>query len=132
MKRMKRNERGFTLIEVLVAVALMAIALAGIATMGISSMQADTLSNRQSAATALARAKLEKLRVLRRSNAEWANGSHGPETVFAGNSEFQQEWEVVRNYVGAGGVTFNGLARVTVWVSWDDGSPQEVSLTSFF
>lgn len=126
---MKWNEQGFSLIEVLIAVSLMAIALAGLASMDINTIRADTRSTRTNVATALAHAKLEELRTVRRSDPDWADGSHGPETGLSGDGSsgsglFSREWLVERNYNN-----FDNFSRVTVTVSWDDGS---VSLTSVY
>lgn len=126
---MKWNEQGFSLIEVLVAVSLMAIALAGLASMDINSIRADTRSSRANVATILAQAKLEELRTLRRSDPDWADGSHGPETGLSGDGIsgsglYSREWLVERDYNG-----FTNLSRVTVTVSSDDNS---VSLTSVY
>ncbi len=62
-----RHYGGFTLIEVLVAIAIMSLVLTGLTSMGVTTIQADTHSRRQSAAVSLAQAKLEDLRVLPRS-----------------------------------------------------------------
>ena len=49
-----KHDSGFTLIEVLVAIAIMALVLAGLTSMGVTTIQADTHSRRQSAAVSLA------------------------------------------------------------------------------
>ena len=125
---MMRDAKGFTLIELLVAISVMAIALAGIASMGVSTMQADTQGRQVTEATALAQAKLEELRVLRRSDADWATGSHSEAGLYSdgssGGGSYDREWEVEADYNG-----FNSLSRVTVTVSWDGG---EVSLASLY
>ena len=117
---MIRNANGFTLIEALVAVAVMAIVVSGLASMGVTTIQADTQSRRVSAATALAQAKLEELRGLRRSNTAWTVGSHS-QTGLDENAEpggsYTRQWTVQNNYNG-----FSKLSRVTVTVSWDDGA----------
>jgi len=125
---MKQGERGFTLIEVLVAFAVMALAFSGIAAMGVSTLGADTQSRQVSAATALAQAKLEELRILRRTDADWAAGSHSDPDSLQESGEpggpYTREWEVEQDYNG-----FTNLSRVAVTVSWDDG---EVSLASLY
>ncbi|MEW6300418.1 MAG: type II secretion system protein [Thermodesulfobacteriota bacterium] len=125
---MKRDAKGFTLVELLVAISVMAVAFAGIASMGVSTMKADTRGRQVTEATALAQAKLEELRVLRRSDADWAAGSHSEVGLDSGGSigggPYTREWEVEENYNG-----FNNLSRVTVTVSWYDG---EVSFASLY
>ena len=124
---MKHEIGGFTLIEVLVAISIMALVMTGLTSMGITTIQADTHSRRQGAATSLAQAKLEDLRVLLRSNADWTAGLHSGTTVEEDGVEHTREWEVETDYN-----TYKQLARVTVTVSWDDGTPGSVSLSSLY
>lgn len=126
---MKLNEEGFSLVESLVAVALMAIAISGLAMMNMSTMQADAKSSSVNTATALAQDKLEELRVLRRSAADWTEGTHGPETGLDGSGNanggpYTRQWEVDLNYNG-----FDNLSRVTVTVSRGEDS---VSVSSLY
>jgi len=117
---MIRNANGFTLIEALVAVAVMAIVVSGLASMGVTTIQADTQSRRVSAATALAQAKLEELRGLRRSNTAWTVASHhetGPDEIAETEVSYTRQWTVQNNYN-----SYNKLSRVTVTVSWDNGA----------
>ncbi len=125
---MRHSGDGFTLTEVMVAIALMALVLTGIASMGITTISSDTYSSRESAATALAQAKLEELRLLRRAHADWAAGVHS-QTGLAEDGQldggpYDREWRVETDYNG-----FPNLSRVTVTVSWADG---EVSLSSLY
>ena len=124
---MKRRRGGFTIIEVLVAVALMALALSGIAMTGIVSMRADTRSHLTSAATALAEAKLDELRNLQRSDADWTEGTHvenhlDENGVSVSGGAFRRRWTVDLDYNGK-----PDLVRVTVDVLWDDGGPVTLS-----
>lgn len=125
---MKRCERGFTLIEVLVAIVVMAISLTGVAMMSSSTMVADTSGRQQVAATLLAQEKLEQLRSLRRSDDDWDTGTHSEsgldEDGTSGGGPYTREWEVEEDYNGR-----NNFARVTVVVSWGNG---EVVLSSLY
>jgi len=118
---MRRRRDGFTIIEVLIAVALMAIALSGIAMTGIVSIQADTRGHLASAATSLAQAKLEELRNTKRDQPAWVEGSHQEnhldeygQSVTGG--EFTRHWSVDLDYNNK-----PDLARVIVDVTWDGG-----------
>ena len=107
--------------------SLMALVLVGLTSMGVTTIQADTHSRRQSVATSLAQAKLEDLRVLRRSYADWAAGLHSGTSVEEDGAEYTREWEVETDYNN-----YKRLSRVTVTVSWDDGTTGSVSVSSLF
>ena len=124
---MRPREAGFTIIEVLMAVAIMAIALSGIALTGIVSMQADTRGHLASAATTLAQAKLDQLRNTLRDDPEWSEGAHQENSLDEnGNSvaggPFQRRWNVDLDYNSQ-----PDLARVTVDILWDGGGPVTLS-----
>jgi type IV pilus assembly protein PilV len=124
---MKRQENGFSLIEVLVALIVMAIALSGVAMMSASTLVADTGGRRQAAATMLAQEKLEQLRSLHRSDSAWDAGDHNEyvdEDGTVGSGVYTREWEVEEDYNGKA-----NLSRVTVTVSWNNG---EVTLSSLY
>lgn len=57
-----RDQRGFTLLEMLVAMAVLTIGLLGIAAMMITAIQANQQSRRTSIATNLAQQKIEEMR----------------------------------------------------------------------
>ena len=118
---MKYQQKGFTLVEVLVALAVMAIGLTGVAMMSSSTIVADTGGRQQVAATTLAQEKLEKLRSLRRSDSDWTAGIHTEYGLYddgtSGGGPYTREWDVVEDYNGN-----ENLSRVTVTVTWDGGT----------
>ena len=57
-----RNRRGFTLIEIMVAVTLLSIGLLGMAGLTVGIMRGNSLSNQVTTATALAQAKMEDIK----------------------------------------------------------------------
>src|SRR5262245_9983520 len=120
---MKGSPAGFSLLEVLVAISIMALVIAGLASMGVTTIQADSQSRQQGAAAVLAQNKLGELRILRRTNADWAAGEH-KESVEEDGAEYLREWTVETNYND-----YNKLSRVTVTVSWNNKS---VSFSSLY
>ncbi len=56
-----RNKKGFTLLEILVAITMLAVALLGMAGLTAAVMQGNTLSNRLTVASTLAQDRLEDL-----------------------------------------------------------------------
>jgi len=127
---MKRRRDGFTIIEVLIAVALMSIALSGVAMTGIVSLRADTTGHLASVATTLAQTKLEQLRNMQHDEADWTEGTHqeynlNENGVSATGSPFTRRWVVDLQYHNQ-----PDLARVTVDVMWSGGGP--VTLSSLY
>jgi len=123
---MKRRD-GFTIIEVLIAVALMSIALSGVAMTSIVSMRADTTGHLASAATTLAQTKLEQLRNMPRDEADWDEGTHQEYSLdenglSASGNPFTRRWTVDLAYNNQ-----PDLARVTVDVMWSGGGPVTLS-----
>jgi prepilin-type N-terminal cleavage/methylation domain-containing protein len=121
-----KHDGGFTLIEVLVAIAMMGVVMVGLTSMGTTTIQADTHSRRQSAAVSLAQAKLEDLRILRRTHADWVAGLHS-ETIMSDGIEYSRGWRVETDYNG-----YTRLSRVTATVSWDDSTSGSVSVSSLY
>lgn len=124
---MKRRRDGFTIIEVLIAVALMSLALSGVAMTGIVSLRADTTGHLASAATTLAQTKLDELRNLQRDEADWTEGTHNEyhldeNGVSATGNPFTRRWVVDLGYHNQA-----DLARVTVDVMWSGGGPVTLS-----
>jgi type IV pilus assembly protein PilV len=56
------HEKGFTLIEVIIAIFLLAVALLGLATVTMTVIKGNTLSQTVTTATTLARDKMEELK----------------------------------------------------------------------
>ncbi len=60
--RRVQNAKGFTLIEIMVAVTLLSVGLLGMAGLTVGIMRSNSLSNQVTTATALAQAKMEDLK----------------------------------------------------------------------
>jgi type IV pilus assembly protein PilV len=80
----KSNERGFTLIEALVALAIFSIGILGVAAMQIIAINSNTIAHIQTDATGKATDWMEHLHRLEYSSdntdADLENGNHGPIT----------------------------------------------------
>jgi len=60
--RRAQNQRGFTLIEIMVAVTLLSVGLLGMAGLTVGIMRSNSLSSQVTTATALAQAKMEDIK----------------------------------------------------------------------
>lgn len=73
-----RNQKGFTLLEMLVAGAILTVGLLGIASMMISSMQGNNYARRVSIATNLAQQRIEEMKNIPFKNLFCGPGSDCP------------------------------------------------------
>jgi len=103
-----KAQRGFTMVEVLVALALTGIAASGLLALYARTTQASRYSRRATEATVLAQDQLERLR----ATGDTGTGTHTDidQSGDAGGM-FTRTWNVV------GGAAYDDL---TVVVSWDD------------
>ena len=105
-----RSARGVTLIEVIVAVALLAIIALGLTTTLISAQQTLRVSEQWMRATQLAAEGLEQSR--------------------AGHSLTAVPDGFTRSVLVTPWNNHAGLRRLEVTVSWDDGAPHSLQLTT--
>lgn len=107
-----REERGFTLIEVMVALCLFAIGAAALAETLVVAQRVRASSARWGRAVTLAEDRLERLR----------GGDRGEDAAPIG--EFTRSWQR-EPFDGA-----PGLDRVEVTVDWEDRGRQRFTLTA--
>lgn len=119
MSRRARTRVGFTLVEVMVALAVSGVGLAGVAALSMSSAYGTSYARHATEATILAEDQLERL--LGRPGAQLASGAdqvdaQGVATTTGG---FTRTWTV----------TWNGdLAHLAVTVAWREGDgPRELA-----
>jgi type IV pilus assembly protein PilV len=90
----KRTERGFTMVEVMIAILLTAIAVIGILALFMTETRASSYSRHSTEATSLAADKLEKLRTMSTPTA-------GTQTALdpqgAAGGVFSRTWTVTPN-----------------------------------
>jgi prepilin-type N-terminal cleavage/methylation domain-containing protein len=114
---MKRAQRGFTMVEVLIALALTGIALSGLLVLFARTSAASRYSRRATEATVLAQDQIERLRANR------ATGSGTAANIdLAGNpgGMFTRTWSVAESAA---------YADLVVTVTWDDDdAPRTLTL----
>jgi prepilin-type N-terminal cleavage/methylation domain-containing protein len=109
---MMAGERGFSLVELLVAVVIFAAVAAGLAETLVRAQQTRASSARWLRATQLAEERLERLR----------GGDRSEDAAPLG--EFTRSWHSEPGAVG-------GVERVDVQVIWEDRGTQRFVLSAF-
>ncbi len=116
---MCKNSRGFSLIEVLIALVILSIALLGMASLMASATKYNASGNRLTEATTLAQDKLETLRIT-----PWTQIVNNADVVpGATGTSYARSWVVVPN-------GDDSLRTVTMTVAWNDGVAHSVSIVS--
>jgi type IV pilus assembly protein PilV len=107
-----KNEPGFTLIEVLIAIVILSIGLLGMASLSVSIIKGNRLSNDLTTATTLAQQKMEDIRLA----AEADFTAVGDETAAVVNDVYIRGVDVDDDNPAP------GMKRVTTTVSWGGAS----------
>lgn len=112
--------RGFTMIEVLVSMAIFAIAVLGLAVGATSIMRANQTSYFSTVATNLAQDKLEELKAKTPANIT----SGGPVPTTVSGVTFTRTWTVTPNSPIA------GVNQIDVTVIWTDYTSHSLTISS--
>jgi type IV pilus assembly protein PilV len=88
------GDRGFTLIEVLLAMAIFAIGILALAGLQVSYIRGNATARYSTEATVLASQAVERLKALPTTDADLAEGSHGPVAI---DGNYEMEWDVTDN-----------------------------------
>lgn len=113
--RKSRDNRGFTLLEILVAIVLLSIGLLAMASLTTGIMSGNLFSNQLTTATTLAQDKMEENRRLGYDGVAALTESYGSIT---GYTEYERVTTVASIDNPATGNPA-GMYMVTVTVSWD-------------
>ena len=115
------KSKGFTLIEVLVALIILSFSLLALAGLMVTTTKNNSFGSHMTEAATLAQDKLEELRAIK-----WDDLNEGNHTDPA-----QQEGSTGINYTRNWNVTTNGsLKTVTITVNWNDRTAHSIRLVS--
>ena len=125
----KDNQRGFSLIEILIAITIFAIGILAVGKMQITAIKGNYFANDLTEATTLAQDRMEKLIGL--SYTDPLLGGNNPTATDHNDANnpvdgrYNISWNIDSNY------PINNTKTIMVNVGWTDrGAPKEVSITS--
>ncbi len=110
MRIRKGNQKGFTLLEVMISVVILSVALLALAGLQIISIRGNAFGGTMTEAITLARDKIEDLK-----QDDWVNVAGGNDTQVVRGINYSRYWLVQ---------TVGKTKEVTVTVSWDNGNHQ--------
>ena len=113
-KRLTNENRGFTLLETLIALTILAIGLLGLLGLQIAAMKGNMSGFLISAASAAGEQRIEELKGLSSSDALLSAGAHSDGTVTV------QDTVYTRSYVIQDNAPVSGVSTLTVTISWTD------------
>ena len=123
MRRLASN-RGFSLPEVLVAVAVFGITAAGVSSILLLNMASNRISKETTAASSVAQSRIEQFR----SSPTAPTASS--DTVTIDGLNYNRTWTVATTDPTGAALPF-GVYRVTVSVTWREPQPEAVQIVSY-
>jgi Tfp pilus assembly protein PilV len=124
-KRPLGDEKGFSLLEILIGLIFLAIGLLAMASLQITSIHGTSFSYHLNQATYLAQSGLEDLRNLPFEDAKLTAGRHRPEDATLAGTVFRRTYTVKDNATTAG-----TLKAIIYNVEWNDGGEHKVSFST--
>ena len=113
-----KGEKGFTLLEVTISIAILTFGILAVASMQTSSMSGNSMASRLTEGTSWAGNKMEELLTIPDTDAQLSSGTHGPETVISGVSKYDINWKVIDSVDPSNPLEDAKLIIVTV--TWQD------------
>ena len=112
IKSMK--SKGFTLIEILIAMIILSIAFLGLAGLMIQTTKNNSFGGRITEAATVAQDKLEELRAT-----SWVAITAGSDRISVNGMNFNRNWTIVPNAIVAP-YTEPTLNTITIIINWND------------
>lgn len=118
----RKGERGFTLIEVLIALLVLMVGMAGILSLQLTSMKATSFSRHATEASSLAEDKVEDLRTVPLTSPRFADGTDRVDSRGVADAEglYTRTW-----YVTPGADT----TIINVSVAWTERGNEPYTIT---
>ncbi|OGP70454.1 MAG: hypothetical protein A2W09_09220 [Deltaproteobacteria bacterium RBG_16_50_11] len=115
--RFLTNSRGFTLIEVLIALVILSVSLLALASLTAVTTKNNAFGSHVTEAATFAQDKLEELRAIRWDQIVSSNDQKTGSTGIA----YSRNWNVAQN---------GSLKTITISVNWNDQGNRSMSLVS--
>lgn len=119
---MKQRQEGWTLIEVLIAVAILCVGLLAVGTMQISAIRGNFMGSNTSIALTLAGEKMEDLLNRNYADAALANGAHTEQVTDGGvvgvGGFYQRNWNIADTVTGTN--NWPMMKEMIVTVRWQN------------
>ncbi len=112
MKRLS-NQKGFTLLELLIALTILTIGLLGLAGLHIAAIQGNVSGFKISTAAAVAQERIEELKALDASAAALTAGAHADD-----GNQVVQGITYNRSYTIQDNTPVTGTSTITLTVTW--------------
>ncbi len=116
-----QSQKGFSLLEMLIALVILSVGLLGAAEMQLTSISGNALSNNVSIATGLAQNKIEELKKLPNSDGTLSVGDHD-EGLLPCTTIFFRSYNVKDLSVE--------VKQITVSVRWTDKAQHTITLST--
>ena len=113
MKRIRKNDKGFTLIEVMISMVILAVGVLGLAPLMVLSIYSNTYSQDLTRATAVAQDRIEQLK-----NQGNFGGMPYTETTNGIDGTYNRTIRV--DDTSTDGTVPAGVYRIKVTISWTD------------
>jgi type IV pilus assembly protein PilV len=115
------NQKGFTLIEVLIGLIILAVGLLAIAGMQITAVRGNFFSHYLTQASYVGQDRLELLNNLSVDSVELQAGNHNDGSTTISGIVFNRSYTVVVN---------GGIRTITYTVGWNDGVNRSISFAT--
>ena len=112
-----KTPKGFTLLEMLIAMIILCVALLGLGQMMLLSIRGTSFGNKVTEATTFAQDKMEELRTV-----DWNNLEDGNDTIFGSQGiQYRRRWTVA---------PAGTMKTINLAINWNDGHDHSVQITS--
>ena len=125
--KMISNQKGFSLLELLIALTILTIGLLGLAGLHIAAIQGNVSGFKISTATAVAQERIEVLKSLDTADAALSSGAHAND-----GNQIMQGITYNRSYAIQDNTPVSGMSTITLTVTWVEPSTGVTRNTSVF